>query len=230
MSLDFTPNAKAVGRLAVVGQQFRVELRNTARNWEQLLLLVLVPAVVVIYGMTATTMQAPLRVALVVAFLGSGFTSVAVATAFERRYGVLRALAMTPLSRTDLVAAKAMSALAVAVMQLILLMVLGLALNDTTLHIRMFIALVAGLASLVPWALLLAMRLPAEKVLALANAMFLALAIATPSTFPGSVTIPSVAMRLVMTPDAALAIPVAVLLVIGALGTGLVARHARWSE
>jgi ABC-2 type transport system permease protein len=228
-AMDFTPAARAVPRPTAIRAQFRTELRNTVRNWEQVLLLAIVPAAVAVYGITATSLTSPIRIATVIAFLGSGFTSVAVATAFERRYGVLRALAMTPLSRTDLVTAKAMSAVAVALLQLSLLAGVGLVLGEA-LHFRMLLALLAGMSALVPWALLLAMRLSAEKVLAIANAMFLALAIATPATFQGSVLIPSAAMRVLMTPQDAMAIPLAVLLVFAAAGTVLVHRLARWSE
>jgi ABC-2 type transport system permease protein len=227
--MNFIPAARAVPRLTAIRAQFRTELRNTVRNWEQVLLLAIVPAAVAIYGITATSLTSPIRIALVIAFLGSGFTSVAVATAFERRYGVLRALAMTPLSRTDLVTAKAMSAVGVAVLQMSLLAGVGLVVGEA-LHFRMLLALLVGMSALVPWALLLAMRLSAEKVLAIANALFLALAITTPATFQGSVLIPSAAMRVLMTPQEALAIPITVLLAFCAVGTLLVHRLARWSE
>jgi ABC-2 type transport system permease protein len=227
--LDFTPAARAVSRMATVQAQFRTELRNTLRNWEQVLLLAIVPAAVAVYAITSTAVASPIGIALVIAFLGSGFTSVAVATAFERRYGVLRALAMTPLTRTDLVLAKVLSAVSVALLQLALLAGVGLAVGES-LHIRMVLALLMGLSALVPWALLLAMRLSAEKVLAIANAVFLAMAVATPATFTGSDLIPSVAIRLLLTSDAPLAIPMAVLAAFAVVGTVLVRRHARWSE
>ena len=47
---------------------------------------------------------------LALAVWSSAFTSVAIATGFERRYGVLERLAATPLGRSGLLAGKALGA------------------------------------------------------------------------------------------------------------------------
>ena len=54
---------------------------------------------------------------LALAVMSTAFTSQAIATGFERRYGVLKRLGATPLSRRGLIAAKTLTVLAVEVLQ-----------------------------------------------------------------------------------------------------------------
>ena len=56
---------------------------------------------------------------LALAVWSSAFTSVAIATGFERRYGVLERLAATPLGRTGLLAGKALAVIIVVIGQLV---------------------------------------------------------------------------------------------------------------
>ena len=53
-----------------------------------------------------------LLVLLAVSVISAAFTSLAIATAFERRSGALRFLGTTPLTRTELITGKALATLA----------------------------------------------------------------------------------------------------------------------
>ena len=53
----------------------------------------------------------------------SAFTSVAISTAFERRYGVLERLATTPLGKPGLLAGKALAVIMIMFGQLVILVV-----------------------------------------------------------------------------------------------------------
>ncbi|NED05039.1 ABC transporter permease, partial [Streptomyces sp. SID6648] len=57
------------------------------------------------------------------------FTGQAIATGFERRYGVLKRLASSPLPRWALMTAKTASVLVTEVLQIVLLTVIALALG-----------------------------------------------------------------------------------------------------
>ena len=92
-----------------------MELRMLLRNGEQLLLAFVIPLGLLIGGMLwgrwlwldAATFPASV---VAVATWSTAFTALAVATGYERRYGVLERLVATPLTRADLIAGKAMSA------------------------------------------------------------------------------------------------------------------------
>ena len=66
---------------------------------------------------------------LALAVMSSAFTGQAIATGFERQYGVLKRLGATPLPRSVLLAAKTLAVLVVELLQLLLIGVLGLALG-----------------------------------------------------------------------------------------------------
>ena len=54
---------------------------------------------------------------IALAVMSTAFTSQAIATGFERRYGVLKRLGATPLSRGGLIAAKTVTVIAVELLQ-----------------------------------------------------------------------------------------------------------------
>ena len=94
--------------------QTLAEVRMTLRNGEQLLLTLVIPLLVlvalsklpadVVGHDPAIDAVAPGVLALAV--MSTAFTGQAIATGFERRYGVLRLLGSTPLGRTGLLVAK----------------------------------------------------------------------------------------------------------------------------
>ncbi|MEK8229245.1 hypothetical protein NKG05_30040 [Oerskovia sp. M15] len=114
-----------------VASQTGFETRMILRNGEQLLVTIVLP-VMLLVGLARTTFidldtQGYSRIdfvtpgVLALAVMSTAFTSQAIATAFDRRNGVLRLLSTTPLGRGGLLAGKILGVLAVEVIQLIVL-------------------------------------------------------------------------------------------------------------
>jgi ABC-2 type transport system permease protein len=168
--------------------QARFEVAALLRNGEQLLLLAILPALVLV-GLTATGIVAietdglP-RVdvvapgVLALAVMSTAFTSQAIATAFDRRGGVLRLLATTPLGRGGLLAGKASAVVVVEALQLVLLGGLALALGwapDPAGVPAAALAVALGTTAFVGLALLMAGTMRAEAVLGAANLVWVLL-------------------------------------------------------
>ena len=121
----------------MVGAHARLELVQLLRNGEQLLLTVVIPAVllVVFVKVDVVDVGAGPRVdfvlpgVLALAVLSTAFTAQAIATGFERRYGVLKRLGTTPLPRGGLLAGKTVAVLAVEVLQVVVLVLVGVLLG-----------------------------------------------------------------------------------------------------
>jgi ABC-2 type transport system permease protein len=166
--------------------QARFETLAVLRNGEQLLVSVVLP-VLVLLGLALTSVPplgpgpridvvAPGVLALCV--LSSAFTGQAIATGFDRRYGVLRLLGTTPLGRRGLLAAKAVAVLGVVALQFAVLGGVALALGWEPAWGGIPAAVVTtvlGTWALVALALLLGGTLRAEGVLALANLVWVLL-------------------------------------------------------
>ncbi len=110
----------------MIGAQAGLELRILLRNGEQLLLTLIIPVLLLVaFGHEALVSVPGRRIDFVVpgilalAVLSTAFTSQAIGTGFERRYGVLKRLGASPLSRKGLIAAKTVSVLAVELGQVI---------------------------------------------------------------------------------------------------------------
>lgn len=183
MSLDFTPRPAAAERRQMVRRHALTEAKLILRNGEQLLVALVVPLGLLFfgrfmgsrYGITEETI-APNVLAL--AIFSSCFTSLAIATAFERRYGVLERLSATPLGQGGLLAGKAMAITMIATGQVVLLALIGLALGwrpHPTLAQTVVLFFCGPLAMFVfaNLALVLAGLLRAEATLALANLLYL---------------------------------------------------------
>jgi ABC-2 type transport system permease protein len=114
---------------------------------------------------------------LALSVMSTAMTGLAIATGFERSAGVLKRLAVTPLTRRDLVAAKLAAVLVVEALQVVVLLVVGLLLGwDPSVGLGTTLAAMA-LAS-VAFAgigMLMAGTLPALTTLALANATYVVL-------------------------------------------------------
>jgi ABC-2 type transport system permease protein len=184
--LDLTPAPGAAPARQRVLAQARSEIGVLARNGEQLLVAVVLPALVLIGLVQAHSpdLGAARRVdvitpgVLAFALISSAFTGQAIQTGFDRRYGVLRMLGSTPLGRSGLLAAKAVAALAVIAVQVVVLSVLGAILGWRPHLLGVLPAavfLLAGAATFVALALLLAGLLRAEAVLAVANLVWVLL-------------------------------------------------------
>lgn len=185
----FAPNPGAAPRPLLVVRHAALETRMLVRNGEQLLLALVIPVVVLIGGIVvagrfriggADPVQRLAPAVLALAILSTSFTSLAIATGFERRYGVLAQLATTPLSRVDLLAGKVLSLLMVQAGQIVVLagVAVGLGWRPVTSPVALLTATGfwwLGCASFAACALAIAGRLRAETTLAVANLVFVLL-------------------------------------------------------
>lgn len=179
-----TPSAADAGRR--VRAQGLFETRALLRNGEQLLVSIILPAMALL-GLALTTSpslgpgrRVDLATAGVfaLAVVSTSFTGQAISTGFDRRYGVLRLLGVTPLGRGGLLLGKAIAVGAVLIVQVIVLGLIALAVGwrpGMAAVLPAVITLVLGAATFVSLALLLAGTLRAEAVLALANLIWVVL-------------------------------------------------------
>ncbi|MEU7277871.1 ABC transporter permease [Streptomyces sp. NPDC045431] len=210
------PGAAPIGRM--IAAQAALETKMLLRNGEQLLLTVVIPSLLLVLFSTvdivdtgsgeAVDFLAPGVLALAV--MSTAFTGQAIATGFERRYGVLKRLGASPLPRWALMTAKTLSVLVTEVLQIVLLTVIALALGWSPQGgpFSVLLLLVLGTAAFSGLGLLMAGTLKAEATLAAANLVFLLLLVG------GGVVVP-----LEKFPDAARA--ALELLPISALSEGL---------
>ncbi|MEU7643831.1 ABC transporter permease [Streptomyces huasconensis] len=198
----YTPKPGAAPLPRMIAAQAALETRMLLRNGEQLLLTVVIPTLLlVLFSVVdiidtgegkAVDFLAPGVLALAV--MSTAFTGQAIATGFERRYGVLKRLGASPLPRWGLMAAKTLSVLVTEVLQVALLTAIALALGWSP-HGNPFsvlLLLLLGTAAFSGLGLLMAGTLKAEVTLAAANLVFLLLlmgggVIVPLDKFPGAV-------------------------------------------
>ena len=172
-------------RGAVVAQA-RVELTLTARNGESVLLTIGIPVVLLVFfsvvdvlpGLGDDPVQFLAPGVLALAVMSTSMVALAIATGFERKYGVLKRLGSTPLTRPALVAAKVSAVLAVQAVQVLVLGGAGLLLGWSPSWWGVPLALVGVVLGTVAFAglgLLMAGTLRGEITLALANGLYLVL-------------------------------------------------------
>lgn len=189
----FTPAPGGASLARMVLAQSRMEARLMLRNGEQLLLAIVIPVIVLVGGVVGADRigvdldgHRPVDIltpgVLALAVMSTAFTSVAIATGFERRYGVIKLLGSSPLPRHGLLLGKVLALLNVVVLQLVVLVVVGLALGwEPTLDDPLrsvaggALALGLGTAAFAALGLLVAGVLRAEATLALANLVYLLL-------------------------------------------------------
>ncbi|MCF6379439.1 ABC transporter permease [Nocardioides KLBMP 9356] len=239
--------------------QARMEARLMLRNGEQLLLAVVIPVIVLVGGVAGADRlgldlqgHRPVDVltpgVLALAVMSTAFTSVAIATGFERRYGVIKLLGASPLPRHGLLLGKVVALLNVVALQLVVLVVVGLALgwrpaldHPPTSALGLVLAVAVGTAAFAALGLFVAGVLRAEATLALANLVYLLLmaggGVVLPTSTYGSAGsviqwLPSAAlgdaMRAALVDAAVDGRSLLVLAVWAALGTALTARTFRW--
>ncbi|MFC8429974.1 ABC transporter permease [Streptomyces sp. NPDC057253] len=177
------PGAAPLGRM--IATQAALETKMLLRNGEQLLLTVVIPTLILVLFSSvdivdtgqdkAVDFLAPGVLALAV--MSTAFTGQAIATGFERRYGVLKRLASSPLPRWALMTAKTASVLVTEILQVALLTVIALALGWSPHGNPLTVALLLllGTAAFSGLGLLMAGTLKAEATLAAANLVFLLL-------------------------------------------------------
>jgi ABC-2 type transport system permease protein len=183
MDLSPAPGAAPVARM--VRAQASLETRMLLRNGEQLLLTVIIPALLLVLFAKVDVVEvgtdsridflAPGILALAV--MSTAFTGQAIATGFERRYGVLKRLAVSPLPRWGLLVGKTACVLVVELLQVALLAGVAFALGWSA-HgnaVVVLLLLVVGTAAFSGLGLLMAGTLRAEATLAAANLVYLLL-------------------------------------------------------
>jgi ABC-2 type transport system permease protein len=186
---------------APLGQQVRaqagMELRLMLRNGEHLLLALAIP-VLVLVGAVAGSRRLGLTFAhpavdvftpgvFALAIVSTAFTSVAIATGFERSYGLIKRLGASPLPRHGLLLGKTLAVLAILALQMAVLSCVawGLGWSPRGGWLAALALLVVGTTACAAWGLFLAGTLRAEATLAAANLVYLLLMTA------GAVVLPS---------------------------------------
>lgn len=195
-AIDWTPStgAPSAPRGRRILSHARTEASLMMRNGEQLLLALVIPLGLLVGGhlfgdRVGLDPQAFPASVIALALWSTSFSSLAIATGFERRYGVLERLAATPLTRGDLITGKALGSASIAAGQVLLIAVVALALGwrPTPDPAQVVVAVVAALLALVTFAafaLALAGSLRAEATLALANLVYIVVAAAGALVLP----------------------------------------------
>ncbi|HYH34708.1 MAG TPA: ABC transporter permease [Nocardioides sp.] len=250
----FAPRPGAAPLHRMVLAQAAMEARLLLRNGEQLLLALVIPLLALVAGVAGARAleldlgREPIDVlapgVLALAVMSTAFTSLAIATGFERRYGLIKRLGASPLPRSGLLLGKAGAVLLVEVAQLVVLGGVARALGwhpDGSSAPGVLAALLAGTFAFASLGLLMAGALRAEATLAAANLVYLLLlaagAVVLPASSYGGAEqlvrwLPSGALGEAMrsaTLDGSFPfVELLVLLGWGALGTVLTARTFRW--
>ncbi|WP_426244396.1 ABC transporter permease [Nocardioides sp. LHG3406-4] len=207
MSLDLSPAPGAAPLGRQVLSQARMESRLMLRNGEQLLLAVVIPLLVLVGGVLAVDRvgldldQRPIDVltpgVLALAIMSTAFTSLAIATGFERRYGVIKRLGASPLPRHGLLLGKIAALLVVEALQVVLIVLVAWFLGWQPSSAGLVevvapaaLAMLLGTAAFASLGLFVAGVLRAEATLAAANLVYLLLmaggAVVIPATSYGA--------------------------------------------
>ena len=214
------PGAAPLGRM--ITAQATLETRTLLRNGEQLLLILIIPLLLLTafsleplinFGAGLSRIDFLTAGIIALAVMSTAFTSQAIATGFERRYGVLKRLGATPLSRGGLIAAKTVTVMGVELLQGALIIAIALAIGwrpnaSPAAIVTAPLLILLGTAAFSGLALLMAGTLRAEATLAAANLIYILLLGLGGVVFP-------------LTRFPAEARPVLELLPTGALSTGL---------
>ena len=185
----WTPAPGAAPLHRMIAAQAAQETRQLLRNGEQLTLTLIIPLLLLAAfsleplidfggGYTRIDFLTPGVIALAV--MSTAFTSQAIATGFERRYGVLKRLGATPLSRPGLIAAKTATVIGVELLQAVIIGLVALALGwspdaSPAAIVVVPLLILLGTAAFSGFALLLAGTLRAEATLAAANLIYVIL-------------------------------------------------------
>jgi ABC-2 type transport system permease protein len=183
----FTPRPGAAPLTRQVAAQAAMESKLMLRNGEQLLLAVVIPVIVLIGGVEGAhhiTLHIAHRAVdefapgvLALAVMSTAFTSLAIATGFERRYGVIKRLGSSPLPRSGLLAGKIGGLLFVESLQIVVICLVAAVLgwHPHPGYLGAVLAVVLGTAAFAALGLFVAGVLRAEATLAAANLIYLLL-------------------------------------------------------
>src|SRR5271170_894293 len=185
----FRPAPGAAPLRQMIGAQAALETRQLLRDGEQLTLTLIIPLLLLAAfsleplisfggGYTRIDFLTPGVIAL--AIMSTAFTSQAIATGFERRYGVLKRLGATPLSRAGLIAAKTLTVIGVELLQAVIILAVALAIGwrpdaSPAAIVTVPLLILLGTAAFSGLALLMAGTQRAEATLAAANLIYVVL-------------------------------------------------------
>ena len=167
--------------------QARAEVWMTLRNGESLLLALGIPVLLLVFFSLVEVLPTPAGTRepvdflapgiLALATMSTGLVNLAIATGFQRGYGVLKRLGTTPLSRPGLLAAKIVAVLVVQLLQVAVLVPVAVALGwrPSGAVGGAVLAVLLGTVAFSGLGLLLAGSLKPELTLALANGLYLVL-------------------------------------------------------
>ena len=216
--------------------QTLAEVRMTVRRGETLLLTIAIPVGLLVFfalvHVTATPTVhrvdfiAPGILALCV--LSTSMVALSIATGFERSFGVLRRLYVTPLGQRRLVGAKVAAVLVTELLQVVILSAVALLLGwrphgGATGTMEVVAVMILGSAGLAGIGLALAGRLRAEVNLAATNGLYLVLLLLSGIVLPTSSLPSGLARLMVALPSGALAESLHRI-----LGTGISPSGADW--
>ena len=237
-----------------ISAQARAELLLQMRRGENAIVTLAVPIGVLVFfakvDAVTTDFSDPLDFlvpgVLALSVMASAMVSLGIATGFERRYGVLKRLGSTPLSRGGLLVAKTATVLVLEVVQFALVIITGLALgwNATSGVVPALALLLLGTVAFAGIGLLMAGTLRAEANLAASNALFLVLLFLGGMAYPLDKLPAALEAIAKLLPAAALSETVRAVLTTEAFPTGelvvlvvwavaaplLAARFFRWEE
>lgn len=168
-----------------VAAQARAELLLQLRRGENALVTLAIPVGVLVFFAKVDTLNTdfddPLDFlvpgVLSLAVMAAAMVSLGIATGFERRYGVLKRLGTTPLSRGGLLTAKTVTVLVLEALQVVVVVAVAVALGwDVPAGIVAASGLLLlGTVAFAGIGMLMAGTLRAEATLAAANGLFLVL-------------------------------------------------------
>ena len=181
--------------MRILFAQLRSEIRVIARNAEQLLVIIGIPAALLVFfsqvDVLPTNGQAPVDFLLpgifALAIMSTAMVSLGIATGFERSYSVLKRLGATPLGTGRLILAKSLAVVLIEILQLAVLYSIAIALGkdaDIANPLLLVGALFAGTMAFAGIGLLMAGTLRAEVNLAAQNGLYLVLLLLGGVIFP----------------------------------------------
>jgi ABC-2 type transport system permease protein len=188
-AVSFKPAPGAAPVPAMIAAQTIAETRSLLRNGEQLLLTLVIPLLalsllslepIVNFGTGISRIDFMTPGIMALAVMSTAFTSQAIATGFERRYGVLKRLGATPLSRGGLITAKTATVIVVELLQAVLILIVGLIIGwrpdaSAAAIVTVPLLLLLGTAAFSGLALAMAGSIRAEATLAAANLVWFVL-------------------------------------------------------
>lgn len=178
-------------RMRRIASQASFETVSVLRNGEQLLISLVFPLGLLVFlaktpllsglgviGPEADPLTIAVPGALSLSLASSAFTGQAIATAFDRRYGVLRQLATTPLGTNGLILGKLGAVIVVVLIQFALVFAVAIALGfrGPLDVIGLVLTTVLGTAALLSLGLLMAGTVRAEATLAGSNLIWVLMA------------------------------------------------------